>query len=267
MPGRRLAVRGTHPQVPAHLSHQPLGLLHFIPGKRLEVLLPQHLDGAVSRPLWVGRIIVILPIEPLIPATTTLTLAHLRTQFFALFARRVKMLSQPLPLGRRKPHLPLITLCCPRCLIRLLILPVSHVPVIQEQLVKHRLLFVLSKQTAFERIIKIFFICYFNIAQRLGQVEHLARLYIDTGLPKNTPKFGQPVEQALTALEFYWPQRFSSEVIAIFLRLPLYAHTQATPCAFLIVLYSSLPPTFSTSSWYFSRAPSVSRTGPSTSSI
>src|SRR6185312_1276249 len=117
-------------------------------------------------------------------------LTHLRSQFFALFSGRIEMLRQALSLRRRKTHLPLFTFCRSWCRVGFLILPVSHVPIVQEQLIEYRLLFVLSKETAFKRIVKIFFVGYVNISQCLGQVKHFAWLNIDAGLPKDTPKFG-----------------------------------------------------------------------------
>src|SRR6266567_3986192 len=162
---RPLAARWAHTQVPAHLSHQPPGFLHLVPRERLEVLLSELFDGAISRPLRITGIIVVV-IKPFVRSTAALTLPHLWTQFAALLvAAGIEMLRQAL-------------------------------------------------------------------------------------------------EQALTTLNLKRPQRLRGKVIAILLGV----HGLDAPSAFCRVLRSSLPPTLSTSSWYLSNAPSVSRTGPSTRS-
>src|SRR6266699_890583 len=189
---RPLAARWAHTQVPAHLSHQPPGFLHLVPRERLEVLLSELFDGAISRPLRITGIIVVV-IKPFVRSTAALTLPHLWTQFAALLvAAGIEMLRQALQFRRREAKLPLI----------------------------------------------------------------------DTHLPQQAPKLGQAIEQALTTLNLKRPQRLRGKVIAILLGV----HGLDAPSAFCRVLRSSLPPTLSTSSWYLSNAPSVSRTGPSTRS-
>src|SRR5215831_2665248 len=38
----------SHAKVPAHLSHQLLGLLHLVPGERFKILLPQQLNCTIG---------------------------------------------------------------------------------------------------------------------------------------------------------------------------------------------------------------------------
>src|SRR6266571_7409495 len=105
-----------------------------------------------------------------INAAATLTLAHLGTQFFALLAG-IQVFRQALSLGRRKAHLPLVAFGCSWRIALLLVLPISRVPVVEEHLVKKRLLLMLRQQTALERVIKIFLIGDINVVQRLGEIE------------------------------------------------------------------------------------------------
>ncbi len=110
------------------------------------------------------------------------------------------MLCQAFEFRGRQAHLPLIAFGRPWHIACLLILAIPHVPVVEEHLIEDWLLFMLAQQAAFERVIKIFLARYVNIIQRLSQVQRLARPYIDTYLPQNTPKLGQAIEQSLTAL-------------------------------------------------------------------
>src|SRR5216683_492828 len=257
-----LAARRAHTQVPAYLGHQSFGFLHLVPRERLEVLLSEQFDGAIGRSLRITGIIVVV-IEPFVRSTAALTLPHLWTQFAALLAATgIEMLRQALQFRRREAQLPLIAFRGPLAFIALLFLAVAQEPVVVEQVVKHHLLFVAREQAAFQRIVEIFLIGDINVVQRLRQVEHLARPHIDTHLPQQAPKLGQAIEQALTTLNLKRPQRLRGKVIAILLGV----HGFDAPSAFCRVLRSSLPPTLSTSSWYLSNAPSVSRTGPSTRS-
>src|SRR5581483_9952287 len=149
-------------------------------------------------------------------------------------------------------------------IIRLFVLAVAHIPVIEKHLVKQRLLLVFAQQTALERVVKVLFTGQVDIVQGLHKVQHFAWPYVDAHLPQNTPELHQAGEQALATLDLVGSQRGKRgrEVIAV----RGHVHHQETPCAFFSILFMSLPPIFRMSSWYFSSAPSVSRTEPSTSS-
>src|SRR6266571_538273 len=105
-----------------------------------------------------------------INAAATLTLAHLGTQFFALLAG-IQVFRQALSLGRRKTQLSFVAFDRTWRFALFLVLPISRVPVVEEHLVKKRLLLMPRQQAALERIIKIFLIGDINVVQRLGEIE------------------------------------------------------------------------------------------------
>src|SRR6266566_4943764 len=152
------------PQVPAHLGHQLLGFLHLIPCKRFEILLPQHFNCAVSRSLRSIRFIILIIFEMLFDPATTLTFAHLCSQVFSL-TWCIEMFCQSFELRGRQTHFLLVAFGCSRRFVPLLILAISHIPVVQVHLIEKRFLLVFRQQTTFERIVEFFFVSYVNIIQ------------------------------------------------------------------------------------------------------
>ncbi len=85
-----------------------------------------------------------------------------------------------------------------------LVLAITHVPVVEEHLIKERFLLVFSQQATLQRVIEVLFVGDIDVIQRLGEVQHLARSYIDSYFPQDAPELCQAVEQALAALDFVW---------------------------------------------------------------
>ena len=112
------------------------------------------------------------------------------------------MFCQSFELRGRQTHFLLVAFGRSRRFVPLLILAISHIPVVQVHLIEKRFLLVFRQQTTFERIVEFFFVSYVNIIQCHRQIEHLTRPHINANFPQNSPKLGQTIEQSLTTLNF-----------------------------------------------------------------